>query len=300
MDDIRRFLEGMNLPGRDLHHLPDSATCFRDGALYRVDISGVENLPALHAVVEMARDLDIIVHRVTAFGGITLLSDHEIREMGDLGAAQRVEVCLAVGPRAADYAERGWRLNGVDDLAYAAADVHRAVALGIRSILVSDEGLLWVLREMKTNGVLPEDLILRASSRLGASNPASIWLLEELGAASYALPPDLSLARIAAARAAVDMPLEIAVDPGGVPWSSVRMYDVAEAVRVAAPIYLSYDTDEVPVPKLARVEPEKMILACRERVRRARLGQNVLDRHLPAAVASLRGAEGVAMPLHVA
>ena len=54
MDETRRFLQGMNLPGRDLHHLPDSVTCFRDGALYRVEIPGVESPLALEAAIEMA------------------------------------------------------------------------------------------------------------------------------------------------------------------------------------------------------------------------------------------------------
>lgn len=301
MDETRRFLQGMNLPGRDLHHLPDSPTCFRDGALYRVEIPGVESPGALEAVVETARDLDLVVHRVTALGGITLLADREIREMADLGAAQRVEVCLAVGPRSPEGAARGWRLTGVDELVYGVEDVRRAVALGIRSVLVADEGLLWVLREMKSGGVLPDEVALRASARLGACNPASVWLLEELGAASYALPPDLTLARVAAARAAVDMPLEIAVEAYDTAEGGARIYDVPELVRVAAPIYLSYDVRDVPdVYAGGRHVAETMITLCRERVRRARLGQNILERYLPAASTSLRGAEGVAMPIHVA
>ncbi len=310
MEETRRFLQTMNLPGCDPQHLPDAATCFRDGALYRVEIPGVESPAALEAVVDTARDLQLAVHRVTALGGIMLLSDREIRELADRGAAQRIEVCLAVGPRApygvhgsaaAEGAARGWRLSGVDDLVHAVEDVRRAAALGIRSALISDEGLLWVLREMKTGGLLPEDLALRASARLGACNPASIWLLEELGAASYALPADMALARIAAARAAVDMPLEIAIEACDAMGGYVRLYDVPEIVRVGAPIYLSYDLRNAPdVYPCGSHNAETMVELCRERVRHARLGQNVLERYLPAAVASQRGAEGVAMPVYLA
>lgn len=311
MDDTRRFLQGMNLPGHELNLLPDSPSAFLDGGHYRVEIPGVESREALDAVVETAREVDLIVHRVTALGGIMLLPDQEIRAMADLGAAQRIEVCLAVGPRAPygamagprtpDGAGRGWRLCGTDELVYAIEDVRRAVALGIRSVLVADEGLLWVLREMKTSGVLPDELALRASSHIGACNPASIWLLEELGAASYALPPDLTVARIATMRAAVDMPLEVAVECSGVQGGFVRLYEAPEFVRVAAPLYLSYDL---------RVAPEvspggshvagMMVSLCRERVRRARLGQNMLERYLPHVVASPRGAGGVALPIYVA
>lgn len=301
MDDTRRFLQGMNLPGQDLHHLPDSTTCFRDGALYRVEIPGVENPSALEDVVSTARDLGLTVHRVTAFRGISLLTDREIREMADLGAAQRLEVCLAVGPRSPRSRARGWRLTGADELVHAVEDVRRAVELGIRSVLVADEGLLWVLREMKTSAILPDEVALRASPRLGACNPASVWLLEELGAASYALPSDLSLPRIAAVRAAVDMPLEIAVAPYEAPGSCVRLYDVPELVRVAAPVYLSYDLTDVSGDDTGGHHAwEAAIALCRERVRRARLGQSILERYLPAAGVSARGAEGTAMPVHAA
>ena len=49
-----------------------------------------------------------------------LLSDREIREMADRGAAQRIEVCLSVGPRVSRDTGRvgailDGRLAGVDD-----------------------------------------------------------------------------------------------------------------------------------------------------------------------------------------
>lgn len=46
----------------------------------------------------------------------------------------------------------GRRLRGMQQVVYAAEDIKRACALGIRGTLITDEGLLWIVNEMKATG----------------------------------------------------------------------------------------------------------------------------------------------------
>jgi len=51
----------------------------------------------------------------------------------------------------------GARHRGMEQLVYAVEDIKRACSLGIRSVLIADEGLLWVAAEMRKAGLLPAD-----------------------------------------------------------------------------------------------------------------------------------------------
>ena len=307
MHATRAFLERLGLPGGDLHALPTSAKRFPDGAQYRVEIPSVEGPRALAAALEEAEARRVLIHRVSQGSGIMLLTDAEIREMARLGAEARIEVSLFVGPRAAwetgaqvlSPAGRnlGARHRGMEQLVYAVEDVRRACALGIRGVLVADEGLLWVLDEMKRAGELPPELVIKVSVQMGAANPAAIRLQERLGAGTYNVPTDLSLAQLAAVRAAVALPLDLYVevpDPFG---GFVRHYESAEIVRVAAPVYLKYGLRNAPdiYPSGLHLEGTAIAL-CRERVRRAEIGLDHLRRYYPEAVTSARGAPGLAVP----
>ncbi len=308
MDATRTFLRRLGLPAGDAHNLPTSEKRFPDGAQYRVEIPSVEGPNALRAVLEEAERHGIRIHRISQGSGILLLTDEEIREMARLGREARIEVSLFVGPRAAwdtsaqvlTPAGRGLagRLRGMDQLVYAVEDVRRACALGIRGVLVADEGLLYVLHEMKRAGELPADLVIKISVQMGAANPASIRLMEQLGAGTYNIPTDLSLAQIAAVRQAIDIPLDVYVEVPDDFGGFVRHYEIPELVRVAAPVYLKFGLRNAPniYPSGSHLEPTAIALT-RERVRRAALGLRVLQQYMPEAVQSELGAPGLAVPV---
>src|SRR5690349_16220240 len=159
MQATRDFLKRLGLPPGDLNELPTSTKRFPDGAQYRVEIPSVEGPRALAAVLAEAKARKVRVHRVSQGSGIMLLTDGEIREMVKLGAEAHIEVSLFVGPRAAWETgaqilapagrNLGARQRGMDQVVYAVEDIKRACDLGIRSVLVADEGLLWVVDEMK-------------------------------------------------------------------------------------------------------------------------------------------------------
>ena len=295
--EARRRLAALGLPHRDLGELPSSAGRFGDGGQYRIEIPSVEGPEPLRAVVEAAADRGLRVHRISQGSGMMLLTDDEIAGMVALGREHGIEVCLFTGPRAAwdvgvQAAAPAGRvvagsLRGADQLAYGLEDVLRGCELGVRSILVADSGLLWVLGRMKRAGDLPGDLEIKVSISLPVTNPATARLLEDLGATTLNLPIDLSLAQIAAIRQAVAVPLDLYVEGADDFGGAVRYYEVPELVRVAAPVHLKFTVRNAPGLYPSGEHLAALAVAsARERVRRAAIGVALLRRHDPDATAS--------------
>jgi peptidase U32-like protein len=307
MEATRRFLESLGLPPGDLHALPDSTKRLPDGAQYRIEIPSTEGPAALAAILEEASSYQLTVHRVSQGSGVMLMTDDEIRAMARLAKSHLVEVSLFARPNAAwDTGAMttasagksiGPRLRGQDQLVYCLEDVKRAASLGIRSVLLADEGALWMAGEMRQAGILPREMQFKISVMMASANPASIRLMERLGADTFNIPTDLTLAQIAAIRQAVDIPLDIYVEVPDDLGGFVRLYEIAELVRVAAPVYLKFGLRNAPNIYPAGKHLEQVSLALsRERVRRARIGLDLLARYYPEAIQSKPGAPGLALP----
>jgi hypothetical protein len=177
-------------------------------------------------------------------------------------------------------------------------DIRRTTETGIRGVLVTDIGVLDVAARMRAAGELPAELSLKVSVQMGLANPASIRLAEQFGATTYNVPTDLTLAQLAAIRAAVDLPLDIYVESPDDLGGFVRHFEIAEIVRVAAPVYLKFGLRNAPniYPSGTHLTPTAVSLG-RERVRRAELGLELLGRYLPDAVGSPAGAADLAVPV---
>ena len=294
------ILKDLTLSTRDAYDLPTSRKRFDDGGQYRVEIPSCEGPRAMEAVVAAAREHAVPIHRISQGSGVMLQTDEEIQRMVDLGRAQGIEVCLFVGPRAnwdvgvqaATVSGKvlGSSLRGADQLAFGIEDVRHAARLGVRSVLVADIGQLMVLGTMKKAGDLPEDFVLKISVTLAAANPATARVLEDLGATSINLPVDLSLPQIAAIRLAIDAAIDFYVEAPDDFGGTVRHYEIAELVRIAAPVYLKFGLRNAPgiYPSGQHLEPAVLAMS-RERVRRAAIGLALLRRYAPDAVASPLG-----------
>ncbi len=308
MKRTRDFLQSQNYPRGDLFDLPSTEKRFPDGAQYRIEIPSTEGPKALAAVLEAADEYGITIHRVSQGSGIWMLTDDEIREMCRLGAEARIEVSLFVGPRAAWGTSAqvrasagknlGARLRGMEDLVYATEDVIRGCELGLRSVLVADEGQLWLVKELKKAGELPDDLVVKISVQLGAANPISVKLIEDLGAGTYNVPTDLTLPQIAAIRSVVDLPLDVYVEVPDDFGGFVRHYETPELIRIAAPIYVKLGLRNAPniYPSGIHLEDTAIKLS-RERVHRAALVMNIIDRYAPEALMGAVGAADLGIPV---
>src|SRR5262249_18750818 len=134
----------------------------------------------------------------------------------------------------------GWRNVGLRSLLAARDDVRRAAALGIRSVLIADEGLAHLISQDKTSGTLPGDLVVKASALLGIANPVGAAVLAGLGVDSLNIPADTPLSDLAAYRAASPAFLDLYVEaPDGL-GGFMRYHDLGEIVRIAAPVYLKF------------------------------------------------------------
>ena len=289
-----RLLEALGLPTGDAHDLPASPHRFPDGAHYRVEIPSVEGPRVLAAVIDEARTRAVPIHRVSQGSGIMLLTDGEIREMCGMCRQQRMELSLFVGPRAAwdtgaavvSPAGRtlGAQLRGQDQVRHALDDVMRAVALGVRSVLVADVGLLRILDLARQAGHLPAELIIKISVQLAAANPLAVAVLADEGATTINVPTDLSLAQLAGIRQHCDVPLDVYVEvPDGF-GGFVRHYDIPQLVHAVAPVYVKFGLRNAPdiYPSGLHLENAATLMA-RERVRRAELGLALLRRQLSEA-----------------
>jgi hypothetical protein len=294
---VQEYLSSRGLPDSDAYDLPESPLRFEDGAHYRIEIPSVEGPRVMEAVLEESARLNVPIHRVSQGSGIMLLTDSEIQSMARLGTENGVEVSLFVGPRAAwDVGAQivssagknlGARLRGMDQLVYAVEDVRRACDLGIRSILVADEGLLWLVNEMKKDGQLPADLIIKVSVQMGAANPIAVKLVETLGATTYNPPTDLTLPQIAAIRQMVRMPLDIYVEAPDDFGGFIRHYEVPQLIRCAAPVYVKLGLRNAPNIYPTGVHLETMaVMMGRERVHRAAVALDIIQRFCKEAIAS--------------
>ncbi len=308
MSATRDFLRSIGLPPGDLNGLPDSGKRFADGAQYRIEIPSTEGPSCLEAVLEEAGRLGVRVHRVSQGSGVFLHTDSELDEMARTAAAARVEVSLFTRPNAAWGTSAMARsaagavvapaAHGQEQVVACLDDARRAADHGFRSVLIADLGVLSAFTAMKRADELPADMQAKISVMLPAANPAAARVLVELGASTINLPTDLSLAQIAAIRAAVDCPLDVYVEAPDNVGGFVRMHEIPELIRVASPVYVKFGLRNAPdvYPAGTHLEATTVGLS-RERVRRARLGLDLLARSGYESATSEPGADGLAVPV---
>jgi hypothetical protein len=273
-----------------------------------VEIPSVEGPRCLEAVLAEAARLEVPVVRVSQGSGVAMHTDGEIRAMVGLAADAGVELSLFVRPnagwdtsaatRAGAGAALAAAVRGQDQFVAAVDEIRRAADLGVRGVLIADLGLLAVFGELRARGDLPADLRAKVSVMLPVANPATARVLAGLGADTLNLPTDLTLAQTAAIRSTVEVPLDVYVEAPDTLGGFVRHYELPRLVELAAPVYVKFGLRNAPdvYPAGTHLEATTVALS-RERVRRARLGLDLLHRAESAAVASAPGAAGLAVPV---
>jgi Peptidase family U32 len=266
---------------------------FADGVRYRIEIPSVEGPDVMRAVLEESTARDVPVRRVSQGSGVMMLTDAEIGEMARLGAQHGVEVSLFLGPRgawdaggqSAATAAAGGTARGNAGVEWCIAEARRGVALGIRSFLVADLGVLAALGALRTTGELPPNLVLKTSVLLPCANAATATELERLGASTINVATDLSPSELGELRAACAAPLDVYVEVPDDQGGFVRFYEVPEMIRLAAPMYVKLGLRNAP-----GIYPSGLHLADlatrlgRERVRRAELVLRLLRERAPELV----------------
>lgn len=221
---------------------------FNDNGQYRLEVPGIQGPSALNSLLDACDEDDVIIHRATQTKGIMFLKDSEIEEMAESAKNAQIELFLSVGPRATydtsatvhteEGSRIGYRLRGFDNLVYAIEDVKRATHLGVRGILVYDEGLLYILSKMRQNGELPNNIHFKLSAHAGCSNPASAKLFESIGLNSLNPVRDLQIPMLASIRKTINIPIDIHTENPKSTGGFIRHYEVPDMIKVASPVYL--------------------------------------------------------------
>ncbi len=246
-EETRAYVKTLGLPDGDLYNLPTSEARFPDGAAYRIEVPTVNTAEAVAALLETSDKIGVTINRVTETYGMFRHTRQELKEYCRLCHDYGAELMLSVGPRATydtgatvlspQGVRISYRLRGMDQVLRAIEDIKRGIDLGCRGFLIYDEGMLWLVNQMRKDGKLPSDIIFKTSAHLGHCNPASVKLLESLGADSINPVRDLQLPMIAALRAAITTPLDVHTDNPPGSGGFIRVYEAPEIVRVAAPVH---------------------------------------------------------------
>jgi len=305
---VWKIMEKHGVPGRDLYDLPTSRKRFPDKCHYRIEISGVERPSTLEALIDEMEKRDVPVHRlISMVMGATLLSDDEMEQFARMAKDAKLEVIVTPGPRTLwdlggqirtpEGALSGIRFRGSDNLAYVIADIKRAIKFGFRGFLVVDEGLLWLLNEMRKADDIPKDVVFKVSILAGHANPAGAKVLEILGADTFNPVADLPLPMLAAIRKAIGIPIDVHVllfDSFG---GFNRIWETPEITRVTAPCYYKIEPG-VSMASLYKpwVSPDTLAFIAREKVKTAETIIGLIEKNYPEAKLSKIGARDLAIP----
>lgn len=274
---------------------------FGDGGQFRFEVPGIQSPKTMKALLNEAKNQGLVIHRVTQTKGIMLLTDEEIIEMVNLAKNYGCELFLSVGPRATydtsatvhtkEGSRIGYRLRGYDNLVYAIEDVKRAVDLGVRGILLYDEGLLYVLNQMRIDGELPDNLYFKMSAHAGHGNPASAKLLESIGLNSFNPVRDLQIPMLASIRNAVDIPLDLHTENPKSTGGFIRHYEVPKFIKVASPVYLKTGGSVAANHNWDTTEKEAIA-----RIKQVKLVERMIRQYAPDSVMSPKNSNDLSIP----
>ena len=291
MIETKHYLESLGLPGGDLYSLPTSNKRFDDGGQYRFEVPGIQGPAAMKALLESLDEFGIEIHRVTQTKGIMTLLDREIEQMLEYAQKWNVELLLACGPRATtdtgasvntpEGVRMGYRLRGQEQVIRGVEEIRRGARLGVRSFMIYDEGLLWLLGQMRKDGFIPSDCKFKISAHTGHGNPCSAKLMQQIGANSFNPVRDIQLQMLAAIRDAIDIPIDIHTENPKSTGGFIRHYEVPEFIRVAAPIYLKTGGSVAATHSWDTTEAD-----ARKRAKQVALVKRVIDTYYPQAIVS--------------
>lgn len=287
-NETRDYLESINFPRSDSFELVDSKKRFSSRGQYGIEVASAQTPRVIKSMLASIKKYSFKPNRFTETRGIFRLSDDDIKEMVNICSGENMGLILSVGPRAfydtsaSARSEQGarisYRLRGMENIVHAVEDVKRALSFGVRGILVYDEGLLFLLNKMKTDGLIPSNVALKISVHCGHGNPFSLSLLEQLGATSVNVVGDLELPMIASCRETINIPIDIHTDTPKSSGGFIRTYDVPDLIRIGSPIFLK--SGAISSPAHAHLPSD---IDIDNRIYQAYLVSQMLQRYYPEA-----------------
>ncbi|GAA3610654.1 hypothetical protein GCM10022223_28440 [Kineosporia mesophila] len=246
----RALLQERGLPYSDEIPLEAIGGEFEGGGHYGFEVPVVNNFSVMETTVRLIQDRGLQVTRFNETLGAFLLSDSEVSDMIALSRESGIGILFAMGPRpeydrkAAFYrggfgTSQGRRVNNNDALAVSVEEAIRLTELGARGLIAYDLGVIRLLSDLRSEGVLPADTLIKSSSHCIVSNPLTAKVYAENGTTSITTTHDLGLPVIQDIRKlnpelVMDVPTDVYGDKGGF----IRFYEIPELIQIASPIFL--------------------------------------------------------------
>jgi hypothetical protein len=183
--------------------------------------------------------------------------------------------------------------------------VLRAVEQGIRSFLVADLGLLRAVTAAQARGDLPTGIVWKVSAAMAPSNPLTLRVLAELGGSATGgggitvnIPSDVTVAELGDMRAASRVPLDLYVESPDALGGIVRGHELGDLITAGAPLYAKFGLRNAAgvYPSGRHLEAVAVANAA-EKVHRAAVALEWLDRLSPGFAQSKPGAAGLGVPV---
>ncbi|MDQ7778913.1 MAG: hypothetical protein RDV41_04295, partial [Planctomycetota bacterium] len=231
----------------------------------------------------------------------------ELKAFAKLAAQAKVEIIITPGPRGfwdtgrqmatPEGCVSGLRVRGSDNLSYLLTDIKRSLDAGFRGFLVWDEGVLWLLNEMRKSGEIPKETVFKVSIFAGHANAAGAKVLESLGANTFNPVADMSLPMLASIRKASSIPMDLHVYLVDSMGGFNRVYDTPEMARVCAPCYFKIEPGAgIGAIYKPWVSDDATAFLVREKVKFAQIISEIMQEHAPELKTSKPGPKDLAIP----
>ena len=287
--DTRRFLQTLGLPQGDDYSLPSSTKRFSGGEHFGIEVGTVNSIGAVCGLLKESTRLGIRINKITETYGLFRHDAEEIKRYVGTCQEYGCDLYMSTGPRSiydtsstirtSEGIRAGYRLRGTEQVLRAIDDIRRGLDYGVTGFVVYDEGLLWILGEMRKAAVIPSYIKFKISAHVGASNPATFKLLEGLGANSINPVRDLELPMISSLRQAIDVPIDCHTDNPKSSGGFIRVYEAPEMVRVASPVYLKTGNSVLDTHSSYNTEEHGILMA-----RQVSITLEMIRRYFPEAI----------------
>jgi hypothetical protein len=239
--------------------IPDSPKKFPDGANYRIEVSGIENVGILGAVVEEAKKCKIPIHRAIAtVAGSSFYSNSDLTALARFAAKEKIEVIICPDNLAHGFFGNPNRnLNWQDkrEIKSYIDEIHRCVKLGFRGFLTWSFSMLAMLTSLRDAEKIPSETIFKVSTFANCCNVLDFILAKRLKADTVNAANGLTLQNLADIRKAVP---SVVIDVHIIFWQNYlaenkegrlelktdfydRIADAPEIARIASPVYFKFE-----------------------------------------------------------
>ena len=230
--------------------LPSSSEKFTCGGSYGIEIPVINSLSILESTILECKKQGVQCSRFNETRGAGFIPESEVKEMLISCQENKIGLVLSLSPRpeydtkASFYRssfglEQCRKLNNMDAIKWSIDEALRLSELGCRGLIVYDIGLLSILNEMRTVGLLPKDLCFKASSHCMVTNPYIASIYFQNGSDTITMMHDCSVHILSETRRmnpgkVLDIPIDTYKDKGGF----LRYHEVADIVKHSSPVFL--------------------------------------------------------------